>query len=144
MCLQWMLLSLLTSLHSFLLCINSILNLEKRIPFQAAYLCRAAAIIAITTTGKTANVCAKYRPLCPIIAVTRFPQAGRQMHLHRGTFPLLYNEERLADWTKDVDERIQFAVDYGKKKGFIKSGDYVICITGWRMGAGSSNTSRVL
>jgi len=53
-------------------------------------------------------------------------------------------EERLSDWTKDVDERIQFAVDFGKKHGFIKSGDNVICITGWRQGAGSSNTVRIL
>merc|ERR1719464_611979 len=37
---------------------------------QASYSCRAAAIVAITTTGKTAVLCAKYRPMCPIIAVT--------------------------------------------------------------------------
>ena len=54
------------------------------------------------------------------------------------------SEERLSDWTKDVDERIQFAIDFGKKNGFIKGGDNVICITGWRQGAGSSNTVRIL
>jgi pyruvate kinase len=50
----------------------------------------------------------------------------------------------LDDWTKDVDERIQYAVDFGKKHGFVKAGDNVICITGWRKGAGSSNTIRIL
>ena len=60
-------------------------------------------------------------------------------------FNLVFSpEERLADWTKDVDERIQFAIDFGKKNGFVKSGDNVICITGWRQGAGSSNTVRIL
>jgi pyruvate kinase len=34
-------------------------------------------------------------------------------------------------------------VDYGKKSGFIKSGDPIVCITGWRQGAGSSNTVRI-
>ena len=49
----------------------------------------------------------------------------------------------MDDWAQDVDARITFAVDFGKKKGFIKGGDYVICITGWRKGAGSSNTVRI-
>lgn len=45
---------------------------------------------------------------------------------------------------KDVDNRIQFGINFGKKKGFIKSGDPIVCITGWRKGAGSSNTVRIL
>lgn len=57
---------------------------------QASYSCRAAAIVAITTSGRTAMLCAKYRPHCPIIAVTRFPQVARQMHLHRGIIPIQY------------------------------------------------------
>ena len=57
---------------------------------QASYSCRAAAIVAITTTGLTAKLCSKYRPHCPIIAVTRFDKAGRQMQLHRGIIPVHY------------------------------------------------------
>ena len=53
-------------------------------------------------------------------------------------------EPRMDDWSADVDERIQYCVDFGKKNGFIKSGDPVICITGWRKGSGSSNTVRIL
>ena len=49
----------------------------------------------------------------------------------------------MDDWSKDVDFRLQFAIDFGKKCGFIKSGDSVVCITGWRQGAGSSNTVRI-
>ena len=55
-----------------------------------------------------------------------------------------FPEERAEDWSKDVDERVQYGVDYGKKYGFIKSGQQVICVTGWRQGAGSSNTVRIL
>eukprot|EP00095_Tigriopus_kingsejongensis_P003943 snap_masked-scaffold473_size162088-processed-gene-0.20 protein:Tk03943 transcript:snap_masked-scaffold473_size162088-processed-gene-0.20-mRNA-1 annotation:"hypothetical protein DAPPUDRAFT_334106" len=111
---------------------------------QASYGIKASAIISITTTGRTSKAASQYRPQCPILGVTRHKQAGRQMQLHRGCIPLYYPEERNPDWTKDVDNRIQFGIDFGKKNGFIKTGDNVICITGWRQGAGSSNTVRIL
>ena len=57
---------------------------------QASYIAQAAAIVAITTSGRTARICAKYRPQCPIVAVTRFAQVARQMQLHRGIIPLYY------------------------------------------------------
>ena len=57
---------------------------------QASYIAQAAAIVAITTSGRTARICAKYRPQCPIVAVTRFTQVARQMQLHRGIIPLYY------------------------------------------------------
>ncbi len=57
---------------------------------QASYGIRAAAIVVLTTSGVTAKLCAKYRPQCPIVAVTRFPQAARQLQLHRGVIPLLF------------------------------------------------------
>ena len=66
------------------------------------------------------------------------------MQIFRGVVPLFYPEGRAEDWGQDVDDRIQFGVDFGKKNGFIKIGDTVICITGWRKGAGSSNTVRIL
>merc|ERR1712141_82420 len=99
---------------------------------QASYSTRASAIIGLTTTGKTAHIASKYRALCPFLAVTRNAQAARQMQLYRGVVPLYYSEPRMDDWSADVDERIQYCVDFGKKNGFIKSGDPVICITGWR------------
>jgi len=111
---------------------------------QASYSTRASAIIGLTTTGKTAHLASKYRAHCPFLAVTRSAQAARQMQLYRGVVPLYYSEARMDDWSADVDERIQYCVDFGKKNGFIKSGDPVICITGWRKGAGSSNTVRIL
>lgn len=55
---------------------------------EAAFKCQAAAIITLTTTGHTAHLMAKYRPRCPIIAVTRQEQVARQCHLWRGILPL--------------------------------------------------------
>jgi len=111
---------------------------------QASYLTRASAIIGLTTTGRTAFIASKYRAQCPFLAVTRSAPAARSMQIFRGVVPLYYPEDRAEDWGQDVDDRIQFGVDFGKKNGFIKAGDTVICITGWRKGAGSSNTVRIL
>jgi len=110
----------------------------------SSYKCRASAIICLTTSGKTAHIVSKYRPLCPVLAVTRFYQVARQMQLYRGLTPLYYTEDRAADWSNDIDNRVQFAVDFGKKNRFINPGDRVIIITGWRQGSGSSNTCRIL
>merc|ERR1719289_672891 len=110
----------------------------------SSYKCRASAIIVLTTSGKTAHVVSKYRPLCPILAVTRFDQVSRQKQLYRGLTPLYYTEPRSEEWHDDVDKRVEFAVEFGKKNRFISSGDNVIVITGWRQGSGASNTSRIL
>jgi pyruvate kinase len=112
---------------------------------SAAKSCGAAAIIMTTTTGKSAMLCARYRPSVPIIAVTRFPQAARQMHLYRGVFPLVYTkEDKHPDWPTDVDDRISYGMHVGKNRGFIHKGDFLIVITGWREGAGSTNTLRIV
>merc|ERR1712029_224621 len=84
---------------------------------QASYSCRAAAIVAITTSGLTAKLCSKYRPHCPIVAFTRFDQAARQMQLHRGIIPVFYKEPRMENWMQNVEERIQHGVDLGKESG---------------------------
>jgi len=44
----------------------------------------------------------------------------------------------------DVDGRVQYGINFGKTRGFIHSGDPIIVITGWKKGAGYTNTMRVL
>ncbi|KAL9894445.1 pyruvate kinase-like isoform X1 [Glossina fuscipes] len=111
---------------------------------EAASKALAAAIIVITTTGKSAYLISKYRPRCPIIAVTRYPQTARQAHLYRGLVPLVYKEPPLSDWLKDVDVRVQFGLQIGQKNGFIKTGDQVVIVTGWKQGSGFTNTMRIV
>lgn len=55
-----------------------------------------------------------------------------------------FAEERLVDWLKDVDARLQFGINFGKARGFIKSGDPVIVVTGWKQGSGFTNTLRIV
>lgn len=110
----------------------------------ASYKCKAAAIVVLTTSGKTSHIVSKYKPQCPILSVTRNDQVARQMQIYRGCIPLFYAKGRPADWMTDVDERVQHAIDFGKRSSFIAPGDNVVVITGWRQGSGSSNTVRIL
>ncbi|KAL2723305.1 pyruvate kinase-like isoform X1 [Vespula maculifrons] len=111
---------------------------------EASIKCLASAIIVITTSGRSAHLIAKYRPRCPIITVTRFHQVARQAHLYRGILPLYYDEAPLSDWLKDVDVRVQYGLKFGKSRGFVRAGDSVVVITGWRQGSGFTNTLRIV
>merc|ERR1719300_679642 len=86
---------------------------------MASYKSKASAIIVLTTSGATSHIVSKYKPHCPILTVTRFPQVARQAQIFRGCIPLLYEKERDADWMKDVDDRVQYAIDFGKRSNFI-------------------------
>jgi len=48
------------------------------------------------------------------------------------------------DWVKDVDARVQFGLKFGKGRGFIKAGDPVVVVTGWKRGPGFTNTMRIM
>lgn len=115
---------------------------------EASMKAMAKAIIVITTTGRSAHLVSKYRPRCPILAITRFAQVSRQAHLFRGIIPVHYTvpqkAETTEDWLEDVNARVDYAVNYGKMRKFIQSGDPVIVVTGWQKGAGFTNTMRVL
>merc|ERR1711884_1009974 len=112
---------------------------------MASYKSKASAIIVLTTSGATSHLVSKYKPHCPILTVTRFDQVARQLQLYRGCIPLLYEQPGPEGaWMDDVDARVQYAIDFGKKSKFISSGDNVVVITGWRQGSGSSNTVRIL
>jgi pyruvate kinase len=104
----------------------------------------AAAIIVITTSGRSAFLISKYRPRCPIIAVTRNSQTARQSHLFRAILPIVYEHDRQEDWLKDVDARVNCGITFGKAKGFIKASDPVVVVTGWKQGSGFTNTMRVV
>jgi len=111
---------------------------------SASIKCQAAAIIVMTTTGKSAHVISAYRPQCPVIVVTRFPQVARLAHLHRGLFPIHYPHPRDECWEKDLDNRIQTAIRFGKELSFVKAGDSIIIIHGWKKGPGFTNTFRLV
>ncbi|XP_046364485.1 pyruvate kinase PKM-like isoform X4 [Haliotis rufescens] len=131
---------------------------------EASFSAMAAAIIVITTSGRSAYLVSAYRPRCPILAITRNAQTARQCHLYRGIFPIHYSadrdcspedldaltdeaagsDSRMNEWTADVDRRIWMAISSGMGRGFIKKGDSIVVMTGWKPGSGSTNTMRII
>ena len=47
-------------------------------------------------------------------------------------------------WEKDLDNRIQTAIRFGKELSFVKAGDSIIIIHGWKKGPGFTNTFRLV
>lgn len=108
---------------------------------EAATNCMAGAIIVLTSTGRSAQLIAAYRPRCPILAVTRDVQVARQLHLYRGIIPIYYQIPRAVDWPEDMDNRISAGISYTNN---LKPGMPLVVVTGWRAGAGYTNTVRII
>ncbi|XP_026496955.1 pyruvate kinase-like [Vanessa tameamea] len=111
---------------------------------MAAQRSLAAAIIVVTSSGKSAQVVAKYRPRCPIIAVTRYAAIARQLHMWRGIIPLVYEADPSTDWQQDLDSRVNFCTKWAMGQGFIRIGDPIVLVSGWKQGSGSTNTMRII
>ncbi|KAK6728055.1 hypothetical protein RB195_005611 [Necator americanus] len=111
---------------------------------SAAASCHASAILLITTTGRSALCCSRYKSPVPILTISRSAAVCRQLHLYRGVFPVHYDKPRHTDWPTDVDNRINHGIEVGKDRGFIHRGDFLVVITGWRQGAGFTNTLRII
>ncbi|PKY02521.1 PK-domain-containing protein [Aspergillus campestris IBT 28561] len=108
----------------------------------------AGAIVVLTTSGHTARLVSKYRPVCPILMVTRNARASRYSHLYRGVWPFLFPEKKpdfnVKIWQEDVDRRLKWGISHGLKLGIINKGDNIVCVQGWRGGQGHTNTVRVV
>jgi len=108
----------------------------------------AGAIVTLTTSGNTARLLSKYRPVCPIIMITRNSRAARYSHLYRGVYPFVFPEIKPdfneVPWQEDVDSRLKWGIMNGIKLGILSHGDAVVCVQGWRGGMGHTNTLRIV
>ncbi|KAK4984393.1 Pyruvate kinase [Elasticomyces elasticus] len=100
------------------------------------------------SSGNTARMLSKYRPVCPIIMVTRNARAARYSHLYRGVYPFHFPEPKpdfnTQPWQEDVDNRLKWGIMNAIKLGVLSKGDPVICVQGWRGGMGHTNTFRIV
>lgn len=94
----------------------------------------AAAIIAPTVTGDTARTIARFRPHCPIVAVTPSPITQRQLMLVWGVYPIL------APRSSNTDQVLDVAVESAQRHGYLAEGDVAI-ITGGTVGFGVGTTN---
>ncbi|KAF5293195.1 hypothetical protein FQA39_LY13663 [Lamprigera yunnana] len=111
---------------------------------QASVKCKAAAIVMTTTSGRSAKIVARYRPRCPIIAVTRLEFVARQLHIYRGIQPLVYVTPINPCWYKDIENRMQYGITWGKVTGVIRAGDAIVLLSSSQPGAGFPNTFRII
>ena len=104
--------------------------------------------LLIPNSGSSARLLSKFRPVCPIIMVTRNATASRYAHLYRGVYPFLFPEPkpdfRGTDWQQDVDKRLKWGISKAIKLGVLSKGDSVVCVQGWRGGQGHTNTIRIV
>jgi pyruvate kinase len=108
----------------------------------------AGAILVLTTSGSTARLISKYRPVCPIIMVTRNARAARYSHLYRGVYPFLFPEDKpdfdKIVWQEDVDRRLKWGISQAIRLGVLSKSDIVVCVQGWKGGMGHTNTLRIV
>jgi pyruvate kinase len=97
----------------------------------------AAAIIALTETGFTVRSISKYRPTCPILAVTVWADVVRKLSLNWGVTAVLFEGDR------SDDAMIRYAIRHGCELGCIQPGDVVIITAGVDRTSGSTSTIRV-
>lgn len=99
---------------------------------------KAAAIVAVTKSGRTVGNISKYRPSCQIIGCATTERVCRQLSLLWGVVPLKLEEENIAD------ELFDHAVDIAEKKGLIERGELVVITAGLPLGvSGTTNLIKV-
>lgn len=97
-----------------------------------------SAIITATQSGHTAKMVSKYRPSCPIIAVTPNKPVARRLALNFGLQTIV--SKKLTS----TDELMEDAVEKCLTAGYIKKGDVVIIAAGIPVGeSGTTNMMKI-
>ena len=91
----------------------------------------AAAIVAVTQTGSTARIVARYRPNTPIVAVTTSPATLRRLNLVWGVHGVLAEQMQ-----QDSDTTLRAVEATLLEEGILRSGDPYVLIAGQPLFAG--------
>ncbi len=112
-------------------------SLSEAVAFSARNLAEetgAAAIISFTQSGLTARLVSKFRPACPILALTPLPETYRRLGLVWGVIPVM------ATGLKKTDDMIDRAFAAARASGLAKRGQAVVITAGVPLGvSGKTN-----
>src|SRR5699024_3283719 len=116
-------------------------NMTDAIGQSAAYTAlnlKVKAVLAPTRSGQTAKMIAKYRPGCPIIALTSSERNSRKLSLVWGVYPIIGQDVRT------IDELIQDSVHQSVESGYVTASDVVIITAGVPVGeVGTTNLMKI-
>lgn len=94
-------------------------------------------IVVFTESGFTARLISKYRPACPIIALTPREETCRRLSLYWGTIPM-----QLA-FARDTQEAVREMENKLLAEGLINKGDHLVVMAGSSMEVGGTNLLRL-
>ena len=98
----------------------------------------AAAVVAVTKSGKAVRMLSKYRPSCKIIGFSTEERVCRQLNLSWGVIPMLMPE------MKNMDDLFELTVDMALEKNLINQGELVVINAGVPLGvSGTTNLMKV-
>ena len=94
----------------------------------------AKAILVATNSGHTARMICRFRPACPVAALTMHEKVRRQLSISWGIIPFLTGE------VTSTDRIFSLSAEVALKEGLVKSGDTVVITAGVPLGkSGSTN-----
>ena len=94
----------------------------------------ATAILAATSSGRTARMISRFRPACPIAALTMHEKVRRQLSISWGVIPFLTGE------VNSTDRIFSLSAEVALKEGLVQNGDTVVITAGIPLGrSGSTN-----
>ncbi len=98
----------------------------------------ASAILTLTESGFTPRQISKYRPDCPILALTGSEDVVRKLSMNWGVTPILYKDD------SSDETMVNYAIARAIELGYIGKGDVVIVTAGVTRQTGTTNMLRVL
>ena len=104
----------------------------------------AAAIILLTTSGRSGKLISMFRPRCPIIALTRFGRIAKQLMLYKGVIPIFYVLKSGVSFDENMERNMQLGMTFGKVNGYIRAGDAVVIVFGTKGNVGFRNSMEVV